>query len=104
MTLFNFLTDNNLVFCSLFAGTVGFIGYSFATSYLNSFYDLSKNRYLSYTNNYIKPNNSVNFKPLRRFNPIFVSKMPLYHGYVDSSFLSCSDIECPKLLDKNLYI
>jgi len=38
MTLFNILTDNSLVFYSLFTGTVGFMGYKFATSYLNSFY------------------------------------------------------------------
>jgi hypothetical protein len=38
MTLFNFLTDNSLVFYSLFTGTVGFIGYSCASSYLSSFY------------------------------------------------------------------
>lgn len=38
MTLFNFLTDNSLVFYGLFAGTIGFMEYSFATSYLGSFY------------------------------------------------------------------
>jgi len=38
MTLFNLLTDNSLVFYSLFTGTVGFMGYKFAPSYLNSFY------------------------------------------------------------------
>lgn len=38
MTLFNFLFENDLVFCSLFAGTIGFMGYKIATSYLNSSY------------------------------------------------------------------
>ena len=38
MTLFNYLINNDLVFYSILAGSVGFMGYSFATSYLNSFY------------------------------------------------------------------
>jgi hypothetical protein len=38
MMLFNYLTDNSLIFYSLFTGTVGFIGYSFASSYLSLFY------------------------------------------------------------------
>jgi len=36
--LFNYLINNDLVFYSMFAGTVGLIGYKFASSYLNSFY------------------------------------------------------------------
>jgi len=32
MTLFNFLTDNSLVFYSLFTGTVGFMGYKLCKS------------------------------------------------------------------------
>jgi hypothetical protein len=36
--LFNYLLENDLVFFSVFTGTVGFIGYKFASSYLNSFY------------------------------------------------------------------
>jgi len=38
MTLFNYALDNSLFFGVAFAGTVGFIGYKFASSYLNSFY------------------------------------------------------------------
>lgn len=38
MTIFNYLINNNLVFYSLFTGTVGFIGYKLTSSYLNSFY------------------------------------------------------------------
>jgi|GEM_PF-1492522 hypothetical protein len=38
MTLFNYALDNSLLFGVAFAGTVGFIGYKFASSYLNSFY------------------------------------------------------------------
>jgi hypothetical protein len=34
----NYLLNNDLVFYSMFAGTVGFIGYKFVSSYLNSFY------------------------------------------------------------------
>ena len=36
--LFNYLINNDFVFYSILAGSVGFMGYSFATSYLNSFY------------------------------------------------------------------
>jgi hypothetical protein len=36
--LFNYLLENDLVFFSVFTGTVGFIGYKFVSSYLNSFY------------------------------------------------------------------
>jgi hypothetical protein len=36
--LFNYLFGNDLVFFSVFTGTVGFIGYKFASSYLNSFF------------------------------------------------------------------
>jgi hypothetical protein len=38
MTLFNYALDNGLLFGVAFAGTVGFIGYKFVSSYLNSFY------------------------------------------------------------------
>jgi hypothetical protein len=36
--MLNYLLNNDLVFYSMFAGTVGFIGYKFVSSYLNSFY------------------------------------------------------------------
>jgi len=38
--IFNYLFENSydLVFYSTFAGTIGFMGYKFASSYLNSFY------------------------------------------------------------------
>jgi hypothetical protein len=36
MTLFNFLIENDLIFFSMFSGTVGLIGYSFVTNYLHS--------------------------------------------------------------------
>lgn len=103
-------------------------------SYLNTFYDLSKDRYLSYTN-YFKPYNSISisnkntnkyFKPYNRisisnkntkyfksykrisitkhlsleFNPIVITKIPLYSGDPDK-FLDCSDIKCPNLFNKN---
>jgi len=38
MTILNYLLDNDLVFYSLFSGTIGFIGYKFVSSYLNSYY------------------------------------------------------------------
>jgi hypothetical protein len=38
MTLFKYALDNSLFFGIAFAGTVGFIGYKFASSYLNSVY------------------------------------------------------------------
>jgi hypothetical protein len=38
MTLFNYALDNGLLFGVAFVGTVGFIGYKFATSYINSIY------------------------------------------------------------------
>lgn len=38
MTIFNYLIDNNYVFYGLFTTTVGFIGYKFVSSYVNSFY------------------------------------------------------------------
>jgi len=36
--MLNYLINNDLVFYSMFTGTMGFIGYKFVTSYLNSFY------------------------------------------------------------------
>jgi len=36
--MLNYLINNDLVFYSMFAGTVGFIGYKFVSSYVNSFY------------------------------------------------------------------
>ena len=38
MTLLNYIIDNNVVFYSGFAGTVGFIGYKFVSSYLETFF------------------------------------------------------------------
>jgi hypothetical protein len=38
MTLFNYALNNDLLFGVAFVGTVGFIGYKFASLYLNSFY------------------------------------------------------------------
>ena len=38
MTLFNYTLNNDLVFYSMFAGTVGLIGYKFISTYVNSFY------------------------------------------------------------------
>ena len=38
MTLFNYALDNGLLFGVAFVGTAGFIGYKFASAYLNSFY------------------------------------------------------------------
>jgi hypothetical protein len=38
MTNLNYALDNGLLFYGTFAGVVGLIGYSFITSYLNSFY------------------------------------------------------------------
>jgi hypothetical protein len=36
--MLSYLLDNDLIFYGMFATTVGFIGYKFASSYLNSFY------------------------------------------------------------------
>jgi hypothetical protein len=36
--MLNYLLNNDLVFYSMFAGTVGFMGYKFISSYVNSFY------------------------------------------------------------------
>lgn len=36
MTLFNYALDNSLFFGVAFAGTIGFIGYKFVSSYFNS--------------------------------------------------------------------
>ena len=38
MTLFNYALNNDLLFGVAFVGTVGFIGYKFASLYLNYFY------------------------------------------------------------------
>jgi hypothetical protein len=38
MTILNYALDNGFLFYGTFAGIVGLIGYSFTTSYLNSFY------------------------------------------------------------------
>jgi hypothetical protein len=38
MTLFNYALDNGLLFGVAFVGTAGFMGYKFASAYLNSFY------------------------------------------------------------------
>jgi len=73
-------------------------------SSLNTFYDLSKDRYLSYTNKYFKPYKqiSINHKHLSlEFKPVVITKMPLYSGD-PHKFLDCSDIRCPKLFNKNI--
>jgi hypothetical protein len=36
--IINYFINNDFVIYSMFAGTVGFIGYKFFSSYLNSFY------------------------------------------------------------------
>jgi len=72
-------------------------------SSLNTFYDLSKDRYLSYTNKYFKPYKHISLHSRylsMEFNPIVVTKIPLYSGNPDK-FLDCSDIKCPKLFNKN---
>jgi hypothetical protein len=38
MTLFNYLTNNDLLFYGLFAGTAGLMVHKIISSYLNSFY------------------------------------------------------------------
>lgn len=65
-------------------------------SYLNTFHDLSKDRYLSYTNNYSKSFKHVivNKDLSYEFKPLTVRKMPLYTGILDNSFWDCSDIYC----------
>jgi len=73
-------------------------------SSLNTFYDLSKDRYLSYTNKYFKPYKhiSINHKHLSlEFKSVVITKMPLYSGD-PHKFLDCSDIRCPKLFNKNI--
>jgi hypothetical protein len=42
MNLFNYILDNNAFFYAGFSATVGFIGYKFVSSYLNSFYYVDK--------------------------------------------------------------
>lgn len=72
-------------------------------SSLNSFNELSKDRYLSYTNNYFKPYKhismhskhlSIEFKPLR------ITNMPLYTGNLGNNYFKCSDIKCLNIFDK----
>ena len=69
-------------------------------SYLNTFNELSKDRYLSYTNKYNKPYKQVtitNKHLFLGFKPIVVAEIPLYKGDPDK-FLDCSDTTCPNLL------
>jgi len=73
-------------------------------SYLNTFNNLSKDRYLSYTNNYLKPYKHISVfnKHLSlEFKPVVITKIPLYSGD-PHKFLDCSDIKCPKLYNKNI--
>jgi len=56
-------------------------------AYLNAFNDLSKDRYLSYTNKYFK---SLELKPL------IIKKIPLYSSDIVKPFLDCSDPKCQK--------
>jgi hypothetical protein len=66
-------------------------------SYLNTFYDLSKDRYLSYTDNYSKPYkyNTTNMEQCE-FKPIAMDKMPLYckNNDLGQYFLECADTTC----------
>lgn len=66
-------------------------------SYLNTFHDLSKDRYLSYTNTYSKPykHNTINNEQCE-FKPIAMDKMPLYCKNKDLGqyFLECADTTC----------
>ena len=66
-------------------------------SYLNSFDNLSKDRYLTYTNKYDKPFkrlaiNNVDYQ----FKIITIDKMPLYckNPNLGQYFLECADTTC----------
>jgi hypothetical protein len=72
-------------------------------NYLNTFHDLSKDRYLSYTNYYSKSSKNLTLnKDFNEFKPLTVYKMPLFYGNLDKSFGICSDILCDKALNTNL--
>lgn len=72
-------------------------------NYLNTFHDLSKDRYLSYTNYYSKSSKNLTLnKDFNEFKPLTVSEMPLFYDNLDKSFWICSDILCDKALNKNL--
>lgn len=63
-------------------------------SSLNTFNNLSKDRYLSYTNNYFKPSKHITISNewFNSFKPINISKMPLYPTDLGRYYLECSDI------------
>jgi hypothetical protein len=72
-------------------------------SYLNSFDDLSKDRYLSYKDKYFKPYKrvSISNKHLSiELNPLFVTKMPLYSSDIWGNSFNCSDIQCNRFFNK----
>lgn len=63
--------------------------------YLNTFHDLSKCRYLSYTNNYSKSFKKVSLnKDFNEIKPLTVSEMPLYDD--DRFYSVCSNPLCDK--------
>jgi hypothetical protein len=70
-------------------------------SYLNTFDVLSKDRYLSYKDNYFKPyrhiilTNNYEYLPIV-FKPLIVDKMPLYctNDNLGQYFLECKDTTC----------
>ena len=69
-------------------------------TYLNTFNELEKDRYLSYTNKYNKPYKQNTFRNKHLFlgfKPTIVTNIPLYKGD-PNMFLDCSDTTCPKLL------
>lgn len=75
-------------------------------SYLNTFDVLSKDRYLSYKDNYFKPyrhvilTNNYDYLPIV-FKPLIVTKMPLYSSDMEKNFFYCSDIQCNMVFKKN---
>jgi hypothetical protein len=75
-----------------------FTGNYHLISYLNAFNDLSKDRYLSYTNLYSKSYKQIIFnKSLHcQFRPIILDKLPLYcqNNNLGEYFLECRDTTC----------
>ena len=68
-------------------------------SYLNTFNQLSKDRYLSYTNKYksYKQVTITNKHLFLGFKPIVVDEIPLYKGDPDKLLDCCSDPTCTYL-------
>jgi hypothetical protein len=87
--LFNYLINNDFVFYSILAGSVGFMGYSFATSYLNSFYvdkGVQTSAWEDYSNrpSQIASDSVTSLETMTPVSPTFVETSPVVQATSDN--------------------